>query len=350
MKTAWASLTIPLFAASMMISSTASAADAASATGEAQFDDPKLQVDEGARQTRGANIELTADMVVGYGRVPTLNAALPTTLVTGLVASKDDTKVVSDSYILGGGWWVRNSLRLGFRLPIAHADYSPGATKLGRGVSALGNIEISALYARQLTKSISLLPSLAVTLPTAPGSELPTAAQVETEPRAAYDYGTADRYSTLRAAAGSRGFEENQLFSSQRFGITPRVDLSYRSGKFEVAPFVKMDNLFSSTKRVTESWLANVVGGASLGLGLAKWLDVGLRAWASVALQEDGRDDHVLVNVEPQLRFHFGPLHPVVGMLIPVFPLQKDSRTLPSKDPIYDPRFVALRLALAAKF
>jgi hypothetical protein len=341
--------TIPFFAASMMVATSASAATG-KASAEVSTDDPALQVDEGAQQQRGANIELTADMVVGYGHVPTLNAALPTTLTTGTLASVDDTKITSDSYILGLGWWLRNSLRLGFRLPIAHAQYSPGESKLARGVTALGNLEFSVLYERQLSKSLALIPSLALTLPTAPGSELPAAAQVEANPSATYGNGTADRYSTLRAAAGSRGFEENPLFSSQRFGIVPRVDLSFRSGKIEIAPFVKMDNLFSSTKSATEGWLGNIVGGASVGVGLAKWLDFGIRAWASYALQKDGRDDNLLVDVEPQLRLHFGPIHPVIGLLIPVLPISKDSRTLPSKDPVYDPRFVAFRLAVAAKF
>jgi hypothetical protein len=279
-----------------------------------------------------------------------LNAALPTSLFPGLRASVDDTRVTSDSYILGFGWWLSNALRLGFRLPIAHADFNPGPTKLSRGATALGNLELAVLYERELSKTFAVIPSLALALPTAPGNELPTAASVARDPLAGHDFGAADRYSTLRAAAGSRGFEENHLFSSERFGVVPRVDMSLRFGNIEVAPFVKMDNLFSSTKSATEGWLANIVGGASVGVGMMKWLDFGIRAWASYALQKDGRDDNVLVNVEPQLRFHAGPIHPVVGLLIPVVPISKDSRTTPAGDPLYDPRFVALRLAVGAKF
>jgi hypothetical protein len=334
----------------MVAATSATAAGPGTAAGGARLDDPKMEVDEGARHQRGADFELTADMVVGFGHVPTLNAALPTSLFPGLVASVDDTKVTSDSYVLGFGWWMSNALRLGFRLPIAHAELFPGPSKLARGVTALGNLELSALYERKVSKTIAVIPSLALTLPTAPGNELPTAARVETDPRAAFDYSSANSYSALRAAAGSRGFEENPLFASQRFGIVPRLDVSLRFGKVEIAPFVKMDNLISSTKSATEGWLANIVGGASIGVGLANWLDFGLRAWASYALQEDGRDDNVLVDVEPQLRFHVGPVHPVVGLLIPMVPIAKDSRTLPSGDPVYDPRFVALRLAVGAKF
>jgi hypothetical protein len=333
----------------MMVANSAAAADAASASG--RVEDPKMAVDEGAAQQRGANIELTADMVVGWGRVPMLNAALPTSLNPGLIASVDDTKTTSDSYILGFGWWFTNAMRLGFRLPIAHADYSPGPSKLSRGATALGNLELSVLYEKQVSKTFAVIPSLALALPTAPGNELPTAASVALDNRAGHDFGATDRYAALRAAAGSRGFEENHLFSSERIGIVPRIDLSFRFGKVEVAPFVKMDNLFSSTKNAREGYLANFVLGASVGVGLMKWLDFGIRAWGSYALEKDGRDDSVLVNVEPQLRGHFGPIHPVVGVLIPVVPIAaKDSRTTPAGDPIYDPRFVALRLGIGAKF
>jgi hypothetical protein len=333
----------------MLAANSAAAADAASASGRAE--DPKMAVDEGAAQQRGANIELTADMVVGWGRVPMLNAALPTSLLPGLIASVDDTKTTSDSYILGFGWWLTNALRLGFRLPIAHADFSPGPAKLSRGATALGNLELGILYERQLSKTSAVIPSLALALPTAPGNELPTAASVAVDPRAGHDFGATDRYSALRAAAGSRGFEENQLFSSERVGIVPRVDLSFRFGNIEVAPFVKMDNLFSSTKAARNGYLANFVGGASVGVGLMKWLDFGIRAWGSYALEKDGRDDNVLVNVEPQLRAHVGPIHPTVGLLIPIVPIAaKDSRTTAAGEPIYDPRFVALRLAVGAKF
>lgn len=304
-----------------------------------------------AAEEEDGPLELTADAVVGFGRVPALNPSIPVTLGTAFASSLDDTKVTSDSYILGVGYWLSHDLRVRVRLPIAHASYRPGGLpKSDRGSTALGNVDLAVTYEKHFSKSLRLVPQLAVGLPTAGGTQLPSAATVAKNPTGPYDQNTYDRFSDLRAANAARGLDEGHLWASNRFGIVPEVELVYEAGKLDVAPFVRMDNLLSTSSTNTETWVADFVGGVRVGYTVADWVAVGIRGWASYALQKEGRDDNVLVNVEPNVSFHVGPIHPYAGLLVPVFPIAaKDSRTT-DEGPVYDVRYVSFRLGVYSRF
>jgi len=114
---------------------------------------------------------------------------------------------------------------------------------------------------------------------------------------------------------------------------------------------VRMENLVRVGGGEEQAYVLNLLGGVAGQVALARWVGVGLRAWASYGFAKEGREEQALANVEPQVLFHVGPLEPRVGVLLPVYPLGAvASRTTPSGDPIYDPRFVAVRLAITARF
>jgi hypothetical protein len=298
-------------------------------------------------------INLFIDGVFGFGDVPALNPQPPTTLGVQPTNTLENTHVASDSYILGGSYKLTESFQLGARIPIVHAAFGPENLEDQRGSTTLGNLEIWAAYEKKLTKQLAIIPELGVALPTAPGDELPSGADVAANPAANYDNNSLDRFSALQAASAARGLEESALFESHRFGIVPKLELEYKAHKLTIAPYVKWENMFSTTKDAEKSYLGEIVGGFLVSYRVVKFLDVGVRAWISAAFDKEDHQSNELIVVEPQLRAHVGPIHPTVGLLLPIVPTSGpgNTNTPPTPyQPVFDTRFLALRLSLAATF
>ncbi len=293
------------------------------------------------------------DAVFGFGDVPALNTTPPTTLGTLPTHNLENTHVASDSYILGASYRLGESLELGARIPIVHANFSPEGLQQSRGTTTVGNLELFAAYEKKLSPKLAIIPELGIALPTAAGDELPTGDEVESNRAKQFDTNAHDRFSALQAASASRGLEESALFESKRLGIVPKIELEYKMKKLTIAPFIKMENLIATSSSLEKGYLGEIVPGFLASYGVTKWLDVALRGWASIAFDKEDHDNNALIVVEPELRAHFGPIHPVVGLLLPVFPVTGPGNTFnPPEpyDPVFDPRFLALRIAIAGKF
>jgi hypothetical protein len=298
-------------------------------------------------------VNLFIDGVFGFGDVPALNANPPVTLGTAPTHTLENTHVASDSYILGGSYLIAKNLTIGARVPIVHAAFGPENLETQRGTTTLGNLEIWAAYEKKLTKKLAIIPELGIALPTAVGDELPTGDDVANDPAKNYDNNASDRFSALQAASASRGLEESALFEAHRIGIIPKIELEYKTKKLTIAPYVKLENLISTQSDVEHRYLGEIVPGFLVSYKLIKYLDVGLRGWASIAFDKEDHDNNMEIVVEPQLRGHFGPINPTVGLLLPVFPTKApDSNYTPGQpyDPIFDPRFIALRIAIGVNF
>lgn len=308
---------------------------------------------EGEEEEAEPKLTLGIDGVFGFGDVPALNGTPPTTLGTTPSHTVENTHVASDSYILGLAYRITKNITIGARLPIVHAAFGPEGLETQRGTTTAGNLEIWAAYEKKLTKQLAIIPELGIALPTAVGDELPSGAEVAAEPTKNYDNNANDRFSALQAASASRGFEESALFESKRLGIIPKIEVEYKLRKLTLAPYVKLENLISTTSSAEKGYLGELVPGFLASYGVVKWLDVGLRGWASVAFDKENHDNNALMVVEPQLRGHFGPIHPVVGLLLPFFPTSGPGNTYNPPvpyEPVFDPRFLALRIALTGKF
>ena len=303
-------------------------------------------------------LTLSLDIVVGFGNVTALNTATNVATGVGTVTTKSDTRVTSDSYVLGAEYWTTDNARLGLRLPLAHASYDPTGLDQRHTSGALGDIELALSYWKPLTPNASVTPSIAVALPTSSGNELPPA--VDVNDKLPVDQVPAyDRHATLNAASAARGFEENQLFADKRLGVVPRIGLDLRvAPRLLVSPFIKNDNLIGIVGSLAHGYVGDVVGGAAAAYSLAEWVDVALRAWVSFTYAGwPDLDSKVLAVAEPQLRFHLGVLQPTVGLLVPFAPIGAHDLPPPASvtagppaDPTFDPRFFAVRIAAAARF
>ena len=302
---------------------------------------------EGEEEAKG--VELGIDAVFGFGDVPSLNQGPVTTLGEAPPNKLESTQVQSDSYIIGAGYWLNDHFRLGARFPLVHGTLKPAGIDNSRGATTIGNLEVGAEYELELSKTMRLVPGLGLALPTATGDELPEFEAVQENPTARFNSASHDRFSVLQAASASRGFEDSALFESKRFGIIPELALEVRAGKLELVPFVKMENLISTASNPAHSYLGEVVIGGRVSYAVMRWLDVGLRAWAVAAFEKEEKPGNVTAVVEPQVRAHLGTVTPVVGLLIPVVPTSVNDST-PNEAPIFDPRFIALRLGLGFRF
>jgi len=299
--------------------------------------------------------EIGFDAVFGFGDVPAVNQSIPDTQGTPSQVSKDDTPVTVDSYIASVGWRFLPHLRLGARLPFVHAVLNPEPVKKDRNIFALGNIEFNAGLDFKVGSAITLFPKVAVTIPMAAGEEPPPA--VELNQNDTSDPGPRDRFSGMRAASASRGFEETGLFSSRRVGISPGVStiVKVAGGRVAISPFLKLDGLVSLSSSAQDTFVADGVGGLGFFYRIADEWDVGARAWANVTfIGFDDLNDRLLAIAEPQVRAHFGAFHPSIGALCPLYPFftqQKTDRTIGGvSDATFDPRFFAFRLAIDLRF
>jgi hypothetical protein len=275
------------------------------------------------------------DLVLGWGKVPfaVLNAPTGAQPVPNYTyADKVPSNV--QSFILGAGLEVVEHVEVGARLPFTFAGFSPDGTP-GRSATSFGNLELEGAYGGRVAEGLRLTGSLGVALPTSSGTELPPdlnalATQV--------DQSGYDRWSLARAAAAARGFEDNALFEPHRLGFIPKVGLLYRNHGLSLEPYLKLENLISTSSSNTNSYVGELVGGLRVGYWVHKEFEVALRGWVNVGYAGGDDDKKTTVAIEPQAVLRFGPVRPYLGVIIPF------------TGPPGDGGFVGLRLGVDVAF
>ena len=276
------------------------------------------------------------DVVVGFGKTLAADQTPPDSLNATPVNLVDSDPVHPDSFLFSWNYEALRHLGFGARLPLVVGSILPDGYQ-SRPISALGNLELEGEYATDLSRRVALVYALGIGLPTAEGAQVPdTTADLAGK---AFNASAYDRYSILYAAAASRGFEENALFFPNRFGVVPKVALEYRGwGGLRLEPFVKLENMISTSSDNARAYLGELVFGARVAYRVNDYVETGLRAWATVVVA--GADEGPVVVVEPELRLHFGVFGPYLGLILPVAgPLASD----PS-------RFVGVRLGAVLAF
>ena len=245
---------------------------------------PSEEETPGPPEAPPPTLDLGVDAVFGFGSVPAVNRAAATTQGSPGPVSKDDTRVVVDSYVLSGGFRLIPGLRLGGRLPLAHAVFDPNGARPDRTIFTLGNIEFSAAVDTRIGGVLDLVPKVAVTVPTGAGEEIAPSSDVV--PNDASDTAPRDRFSGLRAASASRGFEDTALFASRRVGIVPQVATRFRVARqrVEIAPFVKSHAMISLSSSAEQALALDVVGGLGVFYLFNEHFDLRARVG-----QRDGR-------------------------------------------------------------
>ena len=273
-----------------------------------------LPIETEALAADGASALIDLDLVLGWGSVPFAFQNLPTTGTTSITyARRDGVDANVQSLVVAGSVELFAHLSAGVRLPLAFAEFFPDGS-LSRGTASLGNIELAADYASVVARRLRLVTSLAATLPTLQGTEIP--ADLDRIPAASVDAAAYDRDSLARAASAARGYEDNALFAPNRLGVVPKLTLAYDAYPFRVEPYVKVENLFLTSSSPAPSYLGDVVGGLAAGYWIERQFDVGLRGWCNVPYA--GADKRVAISVEGSVLARFGPIRPYAGVIVPV--------------------------------
>lgn len=324
----------------------AAVAAAAFATGRSARAEHDTDTHAGAAEAHDAQAEASgepeekyrgvigADFVLGFGQGPIARQNAPSSLSTLPTFRHGDSQVTSESVILGAAVKVFPHTALGVRLPLAFGVFHPHDEE-SRGAAVLGNIEIEGEYERHLSHDLAFLAILGVSLPTAQGDAIPD--NLEQLSNLQVDKGSYDKGGINRAAAFSRGGEENALFEPKRLGINPKLGIVYRTGGLTIAPYVKMENLIGTTSS-TNSYLGELVPGVRLSYRAGAVVEPALKVWANIAYAGSEEEKKVGVALEPQIAAHLENVRWLLGVIIPV------------AGPAADPQFVGVRLAIAAAF
>lgn len=230
---------------------------------EVKVDEPEEVEHE---KPRGA---VKLDTVLGFGKIVQRGQAGP--------------DATAFSFVLGGGYRLGRSFRLGLRLPLTTASVTSGLTGKKESGTALGNVELAAAYIARLGTHTELPIELGLALPTASGDAFDS------------DIGKQRAAAVNEAAAQSRAFEENALFAPHRFGVVPKVSLEYEKRGLAAAGFTKLQLMFKAGggsapegSRITTNSLSlvSVTGGEVFYDVVGDKLAVGSRAWIALLAKD----------------------------------------------------------------
>ncbi len=282
--------------------------------------------------------DFVADLVVGFGKTPLAVQQPPQSFTTVPPYTPGSARSTSESVVLEGAYHLSPRFALGAVVPFTFGSFSP-ATEDSRGTTAFGNVELTGEYESAARRGTTLTLGLGVSLPTAQGSELPSASDLAQQQGATFTPDVYDRFALNRAAALSRGYEENALFEPDRLGINPMVKVAWAPARLHLEASVKLENLVATSKSLEHSYLGELVPGVRAGYALGPHAEVGVRAWANYAFAGSSDSSTLALVAEPQIVGTFGNIRPVLGVIVPFAGAPTDPW-----------QFVGVRLSLVAMF
>jgi hypothetical protein len=213
------------------------------------------------------------DFVIGFGRIHNVVDDLATTKLTTL------------SFVFGFHYKIADVFTVGARFPITNGTtQGPLGDKDKYATNAIGAFVIDTVLSIELTRTLHLPVSLSLFLPTAAGD--PFADPTDNVGRA--------QWIINQSAAASRGWEEQSLFMSKRFGFVPGVGLTYDKKAIHVGGATRLEIIaktggnapaadpVSGTPDLhtpSTNWVTELFGGYEF---LDAKLMPGLKAWLAV--------------------------------------------------------------------
>jgi hypothetical protein len=206
-----------------------------------------VAAEEQPEEKRHEPLFLGLDFTLGFGRYA---AALeqdiqpPNNLVPRSVI--DDTTFRTATFIILGHYKFKN-FGIGLRMPLisGHIDSEPAQSVLSQDLFTSGNLELSMDMAHKLSDQMRLIPEVALTFPTSPGSTPPyTEQELDANPPSQSLQDQYHRYAVGLAAAFARGGEDDALFFNWRLGVTPKATLDMKFGHSHLQPYVKIPIMF----------------------------------------------------------------------------------------------------------
>ncbi|MGO8997160.1 MAG: hypothetical protein ACLQVI_27915 [Polyangiaceae bacterium] len=279
---------------------------------------------------------LGADFVVGSARTAEVTGIIAPGTTAGLngQTTVGTARVTNYSSIVEGAIKLTPGFSIGMRIPLEGGVIF--ANPYTRSDGGVGDFELAARGVLNLSDMLNLELTLGFTLPTAGGDQIPANAASVQITQGAIDQSGFDRQSVQRAISMSRGYEDDELFEINHFGINPKVGLRIgKAGKFHFTPWVKLDNLIATNK--SYPFIDELLFGADLGAFLIPEFEPTVKIWANVPLTGADFTSAVAV-VEPQLKFHIGDVTPFVGGILPI------------AGPITNPYAYGVRVGIGARF
>lgn len=221
------------------------------------------------------------DIVIGFGE---LNEVLSEASIP--------SNVTVFSFVFGVEYRAWDIWTLGLRFPYSTGSITGPLPSESDDFNtfALGNVELSVRPSFQITRRLRMPVGVAVTLPFASGDSLAVPDE----------RGLIAQALINQAVSGSRGWEDNALFASKRFGFSPSVGVTYDRGALHLAgqtklelmvkaggndldpdPAVREDRL--KTAELNDPTVNWVLGGSAFYDFLDGMVSPGLRTWLSVA-------------------------------------------------------------------
>jgi hypothetical protein len=210
------------------------------------------------------------DMVIGFGKIRDVRN------------NSNPTSATVASFVPFFEWRVSEMWAFGVRLSVSTGSVDgPLGTADDYSLSALGNLEASLRATVRLNRRLRLPVSIAFTLPTGQGDMYPEQADAGARPQALVQ----------QAAASSRGWEEQSLFTPRRLGVVPSVGIRYDTRNMHVAASTKLELMIrtgggtpaTATEGTIHNPALNWVTGASFFYDfLDGKVSPGLRAWLAV--------------------------------------------------------------------
>jgi hypothetical protein len=239
---------------------------------KAKAEEEAKPVDLGPARTAGI------DMVIGFGSIRDI------TNDSGLNNGK--TRVTSISFIFAFNWRVAEIWNLGARFPFTKATITgpQDTTKDDYNTFASGNLELYVKPSFKLTPRLRLPAMIAVDMPTAQGDLMGDLTADGRVPLA--------QALVNQSAAAARGWEENPLFASKRFGLRAGAGITYDTEHVHVAASTRFDLMVKAFGKdaltgfnvasPTTAWVTNASFFYGIGVGPG-FIEPGLRTWLAVA-------------------------------------------------------------------
>lgn len=212
------------------------------------------------------------DAVIGFGKLGEPGAP-----------PSSAAEVTAYSFLVGAGYELSPTFALSLRFPFTSATIkAPGADK-AESAAAIGNVEIAPEYTYRLSPTTKLPIELGLVVPTATGDAFAPANEPEQR----------RRFAAQEIAAAARGWEDNALFATHRFGVVPGVGLAYARGAMQLGAFTKYELTFKAggadapagvKQNTGMTW---VTGGSFFYEVLPEMLSVGTRAWLAQIVTEE---------------------------------------------------------------
>jgi hypothetical protein len=290
---------------------------------------------EGAIDDEETHFTAGLDVVVGFGKTPSVDQTPPVSAIVAPVNLVESDPVQTDSFVFDFAYAPTKNRDFRARLPVTMGAIDPDAYQ-ARTLSAIGNVELEGELAFQLSSELALSASLSIAFPTSQGSAVPAATAALP---ASFDPNAYDRYSLNYAAAASRGFEDDELFFSGRFGLVPKVAIEYRPASgFRLDSYAKLENLICVVDNSGTGYVGELVLAVHAGYRVSRYFEPGVRLWTTLELA--GTSGASVGVVEPEIRFRVGNFTPYLGVILPF------AGAL-AKDPS---RFVGVRLGASLAF